>query len=63
VNTASRIESEGAPGSIQVSPSTYELIKDGYVCEARGFILVKGKSEMETYLLISKRDASRAGSG
>src|SRR3990172_2904569 len=63
VNTASRMESEGIPGSIQVSPSTYELIKDEYVCEARGFIPVKGKSEMETYLLISKeRDASRAGS-
>ena len=63
MNTASRMESEGIPGSIQVSPSTYELIKDEYVCEARGFIPVKGKSEMETYLLISKkRDASRAGS-
>ena len=33
-----------------------------YVCEARGFIPVKGKSEMETYLLISRRDASLASS-
>ena len=38
VNTASRMESEGIPGSIQVSPSTYELIKDEFVCEARGCI-------------------------
>jgi guanylate cyclase len=59
VNTASRMESEGVPGSIQVSPSTYGLIKDEYACEARGFIPVKGRGEMETYLLISKRDTTR----
>lgn len=62
VNTASRMESEGLPGSIQVTPATYELIKDEYVCEARGLISVKGKSEMETYLLISRRDPSPASS-
>jgi adenylate cyclase len=61
VNTASRMESEGVPGSIQVSPATYELIKDAYVCEARGPIAVKGKAEMMTYLIISKRDAPGAG--
>jgi adenylate cyclase len=57
VNTASRMESEGIPGAIQVSPSTYELIKDAYHCEARGPIPVKGKGEMATYLLLSRRDA------
>ena len=56
VNTASRMESEGIPGAIQVSPATYELIKDTYVCEARGRIPVKGKLAMETYLLASRRD-------
>jgi adenylate cyclase len=61
VNTASRMESEGVPGSIQVSPATYELIKDAYVCETRGPIAVKGKAEMTTYLIISKRDAPGAG--
>lgn len=60
VNTASRMESEGIPGSIQVSAATYELIKDEYVCEPRGRIPVKGKSEMETYLLILKRDSPPA---
>jgi guanylate cyclase len=55
VNTASRMESEGVPGSIQIGPATYELIKDAYVCEARGRISVKGKLAMETYLLISRR--------
>jgi class 3 adenylate cyclase len=61
VNTASRMESEGVPGAIQVSPATHELIKDAYVCEARGLIPVKGKSEMMTYLMISKRDAPETG--
>jgi adenylate cyclase len=56
VNTASRMESEGVAGAIQVSPATYELIKDAYVCEARGRIPVKGKLAMETYLLVSRRD-------
>jgi adenylate cyclase len=60
VNTASRMESEGVPGSIQISPPTYELVKDEFVCEPRGLIDVKGKDAMQTYLLISRRDASGA---
>jgi class 3 adenylate cyclase len=55
VNTASRMESEGIPGSIRVSEPTYELIKGTYHCEPRGVISVKGKGDMNTYLLISKR--------
>ena len=55
VNTASRMESEGVPGSIQVTPATYELIRDGFVCESRGVVSVKGKGDMETYFLVSKR--------
>lgn len=55
VNTASRMESEGIPGSIQVTPATYELILDRFVCEPRGVIPVKGKGAMETYMLLSKR--------
>lgn len=58
VNTASRMESEGIPGSIQISATSYELIKDGFVCEPRGPIEVKGKDTMETYLLLSRRDAA-----
>jgi adenylate cyclase len=55
VNTASRMESEGLPGSIQISRSTFSLIEDRFVCERRGLIPVKGKGEMDTYILISKR--------
>jgi len=55
VNTASRMESSGIPGSIQVTRATYELISDGFVCEPRGSVAVKGKDEMETYFLLSRR--------
>ena len=55
VNTASRMESEGVPGSIQVTPATYELVRDGFVCESRGVVSVKGKGDMETYFLVSRR--------
>jgi guanylate cyclase len=56
VNAASRMESGGVPGGIQVSSATYELIKDAFVCESLGTTSVKGKGEMETYLLLSRRD-------
>ncbi|HET6713640.1 MAG TPA: adenylate/guanylate cyclase domain-containing protein [Actinomycetota bacterium] len=48
VNTASRMESSGVPGAIQITAATDELIRDAYVCEPRGPVPVKGKSEMET---------------
>src|SRR5262245_14307113 len=62
VNTASRMESEGIPGSIQISPASYELLRDDFVCEPRGLIDVKGKDAMQTYLLMSRRVASAAPS-
>ena len=52
VNVASRMESSGQPGSIQVTTVTYERLKDKYVFEKRGAIQVKGKGEMVTYWLI-----------
>ena len=54
VNTASRMESHGIPGKIQVSASTYQLLKDKYSFQERGIIDIKGKGEMMTYLLNSK---------
>ena len=59
VNTASRMESTGVPGQIQVAPSTYELICDRYRCEPRGPIQVKGKDEMLTFLLLERRASAR----
>ena len=51
VNTASRMESHGLPGKIQVSQVTYELIRDEYECEPRGKVDVKGKGHMDTWFL------------
>ena len=55
VNIASRMESQGLPGSIQVSTTTYERLRDRYLFEERSPIQVKGKGEMITYLLISRK--------
>ncbi len=55
VNIASRMESHGIPGQIQVSQSTYEHLKIKYDLEERGTITVKGKGEMHTYWLKGKR--------
>jgi adenylate cyclase len=51
VNTASRMESQSTPGEIQITRTTYELLKDEFVCRRRGTILVKGKGRMETWYL------------
>jgi adenylate cyclase len=52
VNTASRMESNGTPGEIQITRATYESLKDEFVCTRRGTIPVKGKGEMETWYLV-----------
>ncbi|MBD2185118.1 adenylate/guanylate cyclase domain-containing protein, partial [Aerosakkonema funiforme] len=51
VNTASRMESHGLAGHIQVTKTTYEKLQDKYLFEDRGFIQIKGKGGMKTYLL------------
>jgi adenylate cyclase len=58
VNTASRMESHGTPGEIQITRATYELLKDEFVCRRRGTIDVKGKGEMETWYLVGSRSDS-----
>jgi guanylate cyclase len=55
VNTASRMESQSTPGEIQITRTTYELLKDDFVCRRRGTILVKGKGRMETWYLVGSR--------
>jgi adenylate cyclase len=56
VNVASRMESLGVPGKIQVTSQTYDRLKDKYSFQPRGKILVKGKGEMMTYWLIEKKE-------
>jgi class 3 adenylate cyclase len=51
VNLASRMESTGVPGEIQVTRRVYEHLKDEFEFESRGAIPVKGKGQIETWLL------------
>jgi len=57
VNTASRMESTGMPGRVQVSDVTAQQLDGRLEIEDRGLIAVKGKGEMRTWLLTS-RDAA-----
>jgi guanylate cyclase len=57
VNTAGRMQTDGTPGRIQITRGTYELLKDEFVCEPRGTVLIKGKGEMETWYLVGSRVA------
>ena len=60
VNTASRMESHGLPGHIQVSAATYKRLREAYRFTARGLINVKGKGAMRTYLLDGKKVPRRS---
>lgn len=51
VNTASRLESHGVDGQIQVSKGIYDVLKDDFIFEERGLVKLKGKGELPTYLL------------
>lgn len=51
VNTASRMESSGQPGKINISGSTFQLIQDFFDCEYRGKINAKNKGEIEMYFV------------
>ena len=51
VNTASRMESNGLPGRIQVTEGTYQRLRGRYGFEERGEIEVKGKGRLRAYLL------------
>ena len=54
VNTASRMESHGSGGLIQITEDTYNLIKQDFNCEARGKVNVKGKGEISVWYVINK---------
>jgi guanylate cyclase len=59
VNTASRMESHGTPGRIQITRATYDLLGDEFECEPRGTIQVKGKGQMEAWYLVRRRTLQR----
>ena len=55
VNTASRMESHGAPGKIHVTAAVYEAAKNLFDLEKHRTVTVKGKGAMATYYLIGRR--------
>ena len=55
VNTASRMESHGTAGLIQVTAATKRRLDDGYVLTPRGTVDVKGKGQMEVFMLDRRR--------
>jgi len=59
VNVASRMESLGAPGRIQVSQAVMERLRDAYTFEDRGLIEVKGKGLSRTYFLVDPAQSLR----
>jgi guanylate cyclase len=52
VNMASRMESHGTPDEIQITRSTWELLREDFVTEPIGLVDVKGKGEIETWRLV-----------
>ena len=51
VNLASRMESSSKPGKINISGTTYELVKDHFVCTYRGKIMAKNKGVVDMYFV------------
>jgi adenylate cyclase len=51
VNIASRMESHGNSGEIQITEATYELIKDNFICVPQGTVHVKGKGDMSVWFV------------
>lgn len=56
VNVASRLESHGSPGQIQVSAEVYTRLQGRYLFEPRGITEIKGRGAMETYWLVGRQD-------
>jgi len=59
VNTASRMESTGLPGRVQVTPETHDRLQDRFIFERRGPVEVKGKGVIETWFLVGRDPASQ----
>lgn len=56
VNIASRMESHGLAGKIQVTDATYNRLREQYIFQERGLIQIKGKGKMNTYFLIGRKE-------
>lgn len=56
VNIASRMESNGEPGMLNISADTYALIKDRFECTYRGKIYAKNVGEIDMYFVVGEKD-------
>lgn len=56
VNTASRMESHGIPGEIQITSDVKDLVKDHFLLTERGLVEVKGKGLLKTYFVKERKD-------
>ena len=63
VNTASRMESHGLPGRVQVSEVTFERLRDRNRLESRGTVDVRGRGPMPTWFLEERLAPVAAGAG
>jgi len=64
VNTASRMETAGEAGLVNISSSTFALVSDFFVCEHRGQLPAKNKGNVDMYFVLGIRpDLSVAGEG
>ena len=61
VNMASRMESHGKSDQIQITRSSWELLRDDFVTEPLGLVDVKGKGQVETWRLVGRNDRNAVG--
>jgi guanylate cyclase len=59
VNMASRMESHGTSGVIQITGSTYDVVSEHFDCQARGPIVVKGVGLVETWYVTGRTPTRR----
>jgi guanylate cyclase len=57
VNVASRMESHGQSGAVQITRRTYDLIKDTFVCEPKGTTAIKGAGQLEVWHVVGRKAA------
>jgi class 3 adenylate cyclase len=64
VNIASRLESQGLPGRIQITDEVRRQLPDGFLCEPRGIVQLKGRGPTMTYWVVGEQlQASGAAAG
>ncbi len=61
VNVASRMESSGIPGQVNISGETYELVKDHFVCKHRGKVEAKNKGQVDMYIVEAPAQVETTG--